>query len=108
MLTRSVVDSSSSSTFDDNGPGLFQDQYADGTSTTGDFFLDTFSIGGATVEQFQMGIALNTSIPKGIMGIGFNNAEAGGSVQYPNLVDTMVNQSVIATQAYSLWLDDYG
>lgn len=55
-----------------------------------------------------MGIALNTSIPKGIMGIAFDNGEAGGTVQYPNLVDTMVNQSVIATQAYSLWLDDYG
>jgi len=54
-----------------------------------------------------MGIALNTSIDKGIMGIAFDNGEAGGTILYPNLVDTMVNESVIATQAYSLWLDDY-
>lgn len=54
-----------------------------------------------------MGIATNTSIDKGIMGISFDNNEGNGQ-QYPNLVDTMVNQSIIATQAYSLWLDDRG
>ena len=55
-----------------------------------------------------MGLALNTSIDKGIMGIAFDTMEAGGTVQYPNLVDSMVNQSIISTQAYSLWLDDRG
>jgi hypothetical protein len=57
------------------------------------------------VLEMELGIATNTSIDKGIMGISFNNNEGNGN-QYPNLVDTMVNQSIIATQAYSLWLDD--
>jgi hypothetical protein len=51
----------------------------------------------------QMGLADNTTSSEGIMGIAFDTAEGGGRVQYPNLVDTMVNQSIIATQAYSLW-----
>jgi hypothetical protein len=55
-----------------------------------------------------MGLALNSSLGIGIMGISFDTEEAGGAVQYPNLVDTMVSQSIIATQAYSLWLDDRG
>lgn len=42
------------------------------------------------------------------MGIAFSGAQGGGTVSYPNLVETMVNQSVIATPAYSLWLDDRG
>lgn len=104
----SAVDYTKSSTFNDNGQGLFQDSYVDGSSTTGDFFEDTFSIGGASVQAFEMGLALNTSLEIGIMGIAFEAGEAGGSVNYPNLVDQMVNQSIIATQAYSLWLDDLG
>lgn len=53
-------------------------------------------------------MAGNTSINEGIMGIAFSGAQGGGTVSYPNLVETMVNQSVIATPAYSLWLDDRG
>jgi hypothetical protein len=60
------------------------------------------------VQAFEMGLALNTSLNEGIMGIAFDTGEAGGTVQYPNLVDTMVNQSIIVTQAYSLWLNDIG
>jgi len=101
-----TFDQTQSSTFIDYGVGEFQDNYADGSSTTGDFFLDTFGIGGMKVTEMRMGVALNTSIDKGIMGIGFDTEEAGGTLQYPNLVDTMVNESIINSQAYSLWLDD--
>lgn len=58
-----------------------------------------------------MGLAHTTSTNPGIMGVGFrdNEASAGRSnFEFPNLVDTMVNQSVINSQAYSLWLDDIG
>jgi len=60
------------------------------------------------VKSMEMGLALETSLDIGIMGISFVSGEAGGAVTYPNLVDTMVNQSIIPTQAYSLWLDDRG
>lgn len=94
-----------SQTFFDNGPGLLQDNYAIG-STTGDFFEDTFGIGGVTVEALEMGLAFNTTFNFGIMGISFGIGEGGGTLHYPNLVDRMVNQSNIATHAYSLWLND--
>lgn len=60
------------------------------------------------MKAFQMGLGLTSSIEKGVLGISFNTLEGGGTVRYPNLVDSMVNQSIIATQAYSLWLDDLG
>lgn len=59
-----------------------------------------------------MGLGLNTSIPYGLVGIAYSNSEAnvdtGNGTQYPNLVDSLVSQGFIATQAYSLWLDDVG
>lgn len=103
-----LVDSSKSSTFVVNDTVAFQASYVDGSTTTGDYFTDAFGIGDSSVKNFQMGLALNSSIPQGIMGIAFDTAEGGGLVQYPNLVDMMVNEKIIATQAYSLWLDDRG
>jgi len=57
-----------------------------------------------------MGLAHTTSTNPGIMGVGFrdNEASVASNFEFPNLVDTMVNQSVINSQAYSLWLDDIG
>ena len=40
------------------------------------------------------------------MGIGFDLDEAAETV-YPNIIDDMVSQGLIATKAYSLYLDDY-
>ena len=48
-------------------------------------------------------------VPTGIMGIGFDTDESSATnngVTYPNIVDEMVNQKLINTRAYSLWLDD--
>lgn len=57
-----------------------------------------------------MGLGLNTTIPYGLIGIAYSNSVAnvdtGNGTIYPNLVDTLVNEGIIATQAYSLWLDD--
>jgi hypothetical protein len=57
-------------------------------------------------------LARNVSTSPGLIGLGFKANEAGVSIQtipeHPNLVDTMVEQGVIKTQAYSLWLDDAG
>jgi hypothetical protein len=56
-----------------------------------------------------MGLALNTTDNIGIMGIGFVASEGNGeATPYPNLVDTLVSQNMISTQAYSVWLDDVG
>jgi len=84
----------------------------DGSGSTGDYFQDTFSIGGSTVKQFQMGLATQSSIGIGIMGIGYTDSEAnvfsGNHTQYPNLVDALVSAGLIPSQSYSLWLNDLG
>ncbi|MCJ1392302.1 hypothetical protein MMC18_005169 [Xylographa bjoerkii] len=50
-------------------------------------------------------------VQTGIMGIGFDTDESiarssDESAVYPNLVDELVNQKLITTHSYSLWLDD--
>jgi hypothetical protein len=90
--------------------GGFNISYVDGTGSTGDYFQDTFSIGGATLDSFQMGLATSTSISIGIMGIGYAAAEAntqtGNGTVYPNLIEAMVNAGLVNSKAYSLWLND--
>ncbi|KAH8747915.1 aspartic peptidase domain-containing protein [Hyaloscypha sp. PMI_1271] len=102
--------SSASSTFQDVGQGDFNISYVDGTGSTGDYFQDTMRIGGATLTNFEMGLATATTIGTGIMGIGYNSSEAnvstGNGTEYANLPLAMVNQGVINSAAYSLWLND--
>ncbi|KAF8863070.1 acid protease [Acephala macrosclerotiorum] len=100
----------SSSTFLNVEPNGFNISYVDGTGSTGDYFQDTFKISGATLNNFQMGLALDTTIGTGIMGIGYNTSEAnidtGNGTEYPNLPLAMVNAGAINSAAYSLWLND--
>lgn len=78
----------------------------DGSAASGAYFTDDFTIGGTTVKDLQMGLADRTAIGTGILGIGFNLNEAAEQV-YSNLVTSLVNQSLIPTTAYSLYLNDY-
>jgi hypothetical protein len=59
-----------------------------------------------------MGLANKTTTTPGILGIGLRENEGPARNRklpaYNNLVDTMVAQDVIKTQAFSLWLDDAG
>lgn len=66
---------------------------------------DDFTIGDQTVKSLQMGLATQTSIGTGILGIGFELNEAAETL-YSNLVSELVNQSIISTLAYSLYLND--
>ncbi|RDW82581.1 hypothetical protein BP6252_03693 [Coleophoma cylindrospora] len=108
--TGGSFDASKSSSFFDVEPNGFNISYVDGTGSTGDYFQDTFSIGGSTIKNFQMGLALDSTIGVGIMGIGYNTSEAntqtGNGTIYPNLPEALVNAGLIKTNAYSLWLDD--
>lgn len=104
---------SQSSSFQVVGPDEFNISYVDGTGAKGDYFQDNFSVGGATLSQFEMGLARDTTIGTGIMGIGYNNSEAnvnirngGNGTVYQNLPIAMVNQNEINSAAYSLWLND--
>lgn len=61
-----------------------------------------------------MGLGLRTDIPNGLVGIGYAVNEAiVGTTQslksvYPNLPVNMVDEGLINTIAYSLWLNDLG
>jgi hypothetical protein len=100
-------DSSKSSSFKDISKGTFEAQYADQSGASGDYFTDTFSVGGATLQNFQMGLATRSTNALGLMGLGFDTNEATsgtGNTTYPNLVDSMVSAGLIRSKAFSLWL----
>lgn len=67
---------------------------------------DNFKIGDKTVEDLQMGLATETTIGTGILGVGFELNEAAQTV-YPNLVTELVDQGLISTKAFSLYLNDF-
>ncbi|KAK3945466.1 mitochondrial elongation factor g 1-like protein [Diplogelasinospora grovesii] len=101
-----------SSTFTVVGQGEFDISYVDGSSSKGDYFTDVFEIGGATLQNMTMGLGITTDIPYGLVGVGYALNEAiVGTTQsaastYPNLPVNMVNEGLINTVAYSLWLND--
>ncbi|POR32849.1 Elongation factor G, mitochondrial [Tolypocladium paradoxum] len=102
-------DSSKSSTFDDFGQGLFDILYQDNSSSKGDYFGDRFQIGTASLDNLTMGLGLETSIPYGLIGVGYVNNEASISTTratYPNLPVALEHAGLIKTVAYSLWLND--
>jgi hypothetical protein len=74
----------------------------------GDYFTDSFGIGGAQLKDFQMGLALdspNSTLYYGILGIGRDLYE-NANTPYPNFIDQLVSQSLINTKTYSLYLND--
>jgi hypothetical protein len=103
-----TVDYTKSSTFKDLSSG-FQVSYADGTGASGDFVSDDFAIGGATIQNLIMGLVTQATTGSGLMGIGYDvneNIVSSGSAPYKSIIDTMFDQGLIATKAYSLYLDD--
>ncbi|CCC06276.1 hypothetical protein SMACR_00494 [Sordaria macrospora] len=105
-------DTSRSKTYKVVGKNEFDISYVDGSSSKGDYFTDVFKIGGATVTNLTMGLGAKTDIAYGLVGVGYANNEAIVSnaqsldAQYPNLPVTMVDDGLINTIAYSLWLND--
>ncbi|KAI0020144.1 aspartic peptidase domain-containing protein [Xylariomycetidae sp. FL0641] len=101
-----------SSSFEVVGKNAFDISYVDGSHSTGDYFTDTFTIGGVSVENTTMGLGLDTNIAYGLVGVGYALNEAivatTGEVDqsYDNLPVQMLKQGLINTNAYSLWLND--
>ncbi|OBT77750.1 hypothetical protein VF21_03810 [Pseudogymnoascus sp. 05NY08] len=99
-----------SSTYDKLISGGFQIQYVDQTESSGDYISETVSFNGQNksnnaIKELQIGLASTSTLPVGVMGIGYNSSVAAATI-YPNIIDQMVNQGLINTRAYSLWLDD--
>lgn len=90
----------------------FDISYVDGSFSKGDYFTDDFNIGGASLTNMTMGLGLSTDIPYGLVGVGYALNEAivadtrQASSAYPNLPVQLVDEGLIPTTAYSLWLND--
>ncbi|KAE8133571.1 aspartic peptidase domain-containing protein [Aspergillus pseudotamarii] len=93
------------------GKGGFSIQYVTpGSGVNGDYVGDNFGFGSITVQGLTMGVARQAqNIFTGIMGIGFAAGESivsQGQKPYKNIIDMLVEQELIHTRAYSLWLND--
>ncbi|KAG5360622.1 Acid protease [Yarrowia sp. B02] len=104
-------DKGSSSTFSEAVPNGFQISYGDHTSASGDWVKDTFSIGGAKLEQFEFALATQTDTDP-VFGIGYPSNEAsdsplenGDTFEYDNLPIRLAKGGFTNTPAYSLYLD---
>ncbi|KAI0487441.1 aspartic peptidase domain-containing protein [Xylaria cf. heliscus] len=102
LATYEPADSSTYQLVDSDG---FSIQYLDNSGAEGDYIKDTFHIAGASIEALQVGLAENSTINSGLLGIGFNTNVAADK-PYPNIVDLFVEQDLIDIRAYSLYLDD--
>lgn len=107
-----TFDSDESSTFEQLSSD-FDISYVDGEYARGDYGRDVFRFSdGSVVTGLQFGIGLRSTSNEGIMGIGFDLNEVQvqrlNKAPYRNLVDLMVDQKLIKSRAYSLWLNDLG
>ncbi|KAI0147552.1 aspartic peptidase domain-containing protein [Xylariaceae sp. FL1272] len=100
-----TYDHTASSTYDVVDPDGFDISYVDGSGSSGDYIADTFRIAGATIKALQMGLAAQSTINSGLIGVGFDTNVAAERV-YSNLIDEFMAQDVIATKSYSLYLND--
>ncbi|KAK3375456.1 aspartic peptidase domain-containing protein [Podospora didyma] len=99
----------SSSTYEYIG-SYFNISYVDGSGASGDYVSDTVSFGGQKLDRLQFGIGYSSTNGQGILGIGYtiNEVQVGraGKPAYPNLPAKMVDDGLIQSNAYSLWLND--
>jgi hypothetical protein len=92
-----------SSTYSLVEQGAFNIQYLDTSGAEGDYIKDTFHIANISIEALQVGLAQNSTINSGLLGIGFS-ANVAAAEPYRNIIDLFADQGLIDTQAYSLYL----
>lgn len=89
---------------------VFNISYVDGSGASGDYVSDVVTVGSTRVDRLQFGIGYTSTSAQGILGIGYelNEVQVGraGLKPYRNLPTRLVEQGVISSPAYSLWLND--
>lgn len=101
-----TFDPSESSTYTALSDTPFQIAYLDGSGANGTYFQDHINIGGTEIESLQMGLAEESTINSGLLGIGYS-ANVAATDLYPTIIDLLEEQGLIALRAYSLWLNSY-
>ncbi|KAH7158212.1 aspartic peptidase domain-containing protein [Dactylonectria estremocensis] len=94
-----------SDTFKTVDQGGFDITYLDTRRIRGDYFNDTVTIGGKEITNQKLGLATRSVRPTGIMGLGFP-ANVAADSEYPTVLNNMVSQGYINTNAFSLYLND--
>lgn len=88
----------------------FNISYVDGSGATGDYVTDTLGFAGITIDSFQFGTGQTSTSAQGVLGIGYtrNEVQVNRNRQdpYPNLPQALKDAGHIASNAYSLWLND--
>ncbi|TVY34349.1 putative aspartic-type endopeptidase [Lachnellula subtilissima] len=108
----STFDHNTSSTYKLDKQGRFSIRYVDQSGASGDYISDVFQIGGKTLETLEMGLAYESTVGTGLIGIGYSLNEASDARNspspfvYPSIIDTMLRQGLIDRRAYSLYLND--
>jgi hypothetical protein len=106
------VNSGSSSTFKVTHANDFDITYQDQSGAQGDYFTDVLSFSSSSTLKAQtMGIAYQSTLSPGLLGIGYDTNEASEGLSqapftYTSVIDSMVSQGLIGHKAYSLYLDD--
>ncbi|KAM7190214.1 putative aspartic protease [Naviculisporaceae sp. PSN 640] len=85
--------------------------YTDTINVSGENMTDTLTVGDVKVEDFSLGIVSSVSNNQyiGMLGLGNDGATLyprASSRYRPNLIDNLFSSGQIATQAYSIWLDN--
>ncbi|RYP05828.1 hypothetical protein DL764_003539 [Monosporascus ibericus] len=101
-----TFDPPESSTYTALSDAPFQIVYLDGSGANGTYFQDHINIGGTEIESLQMGLAEDSTINSGLLGIGYS-ANVAARDPYPTIIDLLEEQGLIAIRAYSLWLNAY-
>ncbi|KAK3629704.1 hypothetical protein LTR56_017136 [Elasticomyces elasticus] len=120
-------DSSASSTFQNvSEPYIFNISYADGSNVLGNYSADTVSLGGATLQDFEFGLANPIQVSPnggdnaaqyGILGVGFKPNEASACQQlvpgicaynfsFPTVPEALYNAGYIKSRSYSMYMDN--
>lgn len=102
ILSLWAVNSAASSSFNDTGIS-FDDEILDAVGTLGDFVTDDIEVPGGTLKNVTFGYINFSTSSLGIWGLGYG---PGGLASQSNLIDAMMNQKIITSRAYSLYLND--
>lgn len=98
-----TYDPDESSTYEIVDRDAFSIQYLDSSGAEGDYISETFHIANTSIKALQVGLAESSTINSGLLGVGFS-ANVAAEDPYPNIVDLFVEQDLIDTAAYSLYL----
>ncbi|KAH3902497.1 uncharacterized protein SCODWIG_01553 [Saccharomycodes ludwigii] len=76
-------------------------------SLNGTWVQDTVRLGDLSVENFVFGVANESDIRKGVLGVGFESLEVSGNSVYPNFPQALKDGGYINKKAYSLFTNSY-